>query len=185
MRFSVFITAAALAAAMAAQAIAQEPPLGPPGTPNPQMRQQMESMHKQMEQIHTQERSQVLGALTPAHKQLLATIAGQLATSTTPDYRGAAQQLDAALTSSEKQTILTASQSAREKMRAQMETMRKQMQQMGGAPGGRGGPPMMMQAGGGPEGAQRIPTAGSILLRVAMSGGMEMHVQASMRAQHP
>lgn len=187
MKFSVLITAAALAVTVSAPAIAQEPP--PPGapmpTPNPQMRQQMESMRKQMDQIHTQERSQMLGALTPAHRQLLATIAGQLATSTSPDYQGAAQRLDAALSSSEKQTILSASQSARDKMREQMQNMRQQMDQQMGGPPRRGGGPMMMQAGGGPEGARRTPTAGDILLRVAMSGGMEMHMQASMRVQHP
>lgn len=181
MKLSVLVTAGALAIAMAVPAIAQEPP----PTPNPQMRQQMESMRKQMEQIHTQERSQVLGALSPAHRQLLATIAGQLATSTTPDYRGAAQRLDAALSSSEKQTILSASQSAHEKMRAQMDTIRQQMEQMGGGPPG-GGRGMKMQMGGGPEGARRTPTAGDILLRVAMGGGgIGMHMQGSMRIDHP
>ncbi len=186
MKFSAFITATALAAVVAVPAVAQEPPPGGPmPTPNPQMRQQMESMRKQMDQIHTQERTQVLGALTPAHKQLLATIAGELATSTTPDYTGAAQRLDSALSPSEKQTILSASQTARDKMRAQMESMRQQMEQMGGPPPRRGGGPMAVQVGGGPEGMQHTPTAGYILLRVAMSGGMEMHVQASMRFQHP
>ena len=173
MKFSVLISATALAAAMTVPAFAQEPP--PPGgplpSPDPQMRQQMEATRKQMDQIHTQERSQVLGVLTPAHRQLLATIAGELATSITPDYDGAAQRLDAALSTSEKQTIVNASQSARDKMRAQMETIRQQMDRMGAPPGG-GGPMMMMQSGGGPEGARRTPTAGDILLRVSMGGGM-------------
>lgn len=166
MKTSVLITGLALAAAMAVQAVAQEPPSGPPPTPNPQMRQQFEATHKQMEQIHAQERAQVLGALTPANRQLLATIAGQLATSTTPDYTGAARRLDAALSSSEKQAIVSASQTARQQMNSAMMRMRQQM----------GRPPMgMMGPGGGPPGAQRTLTAGEILLRVAMNSMWRMH----------
>lgn len=171
MRTSVFLTSLALAAAVAAPALAQTAPARP--TPNPQMRQQFESMHQQMEQIHSQERAQMLAALTPANRQLLATIAGELATSTTPDYRGAAARLDAALSPSEKQAIANASQSARDKMRAQMQTMRQQMSQNGGPPPGPGGPMMM--------GPPRTQSAGEILLRTAMSGGMELRVHGSMR----
>lgn len=179
MKTSVFITAVALSAVMTATSFAQEPPPGPPGppgpmaTPNAQMRQQFQAAHKQMEQIHAQERSQVLGALTPAHRQLLATVAGQLATSTTPDYRAAAQKLDAALSASEKQAIVSASQTARQQMRAQMESMRQRMSQMGGPPDTRG--PMVMRSGTEQQG--RTPSAGEILLRVAMSGGPEMHME--------
>ena len=178
MRTSVFFTTLALAAVVAAPTLAQSPPARP--TPNPQMRQQFQAMRQQMDQIHTQERSQMLGALTPAHRQLLATIAGELATSATPDYQGAASRLDAALSSSEKQAILSASQSARDQMRSQMQTMRQQMSQNGGPPPGSGGP-MMMGPPGGPEGARKPPSAGEILLRTAMSGGMELRVRGSMR----
>ena len=188
MKHFAFISAAAFAAAMTAPALAQEPPApGPPPTPNSEMRQQMESTHKQMEQIRMQERSQMLGSLTPAHRQLLATLAGQLATSTTPDYKGAAARLDAALSSNEKQTILSASQAARQKMRAQMESMRTSMESMGGPPPGAPGHPPMMgtTTASEPSGAQGSPSAGAVLLRVAMSGGMDMHMQASMRIDHP
>ena len=177
MKTSVIISALALTAAMTVPGLAQEPPSGPPQTPNPQMRQQFEAARKQIEQIRSQERSKVLGALTPAHRQLLGTIAGQLATSTAPDYRAAAQRLDGALSSSEKQAIVNASNDARQQMRAQMESMRQQMSQMGGPPRGPGGPPMTMHGG---EGERRTPSAGEILLRVAMGGGPEMHVE--MRA---
>jgi hypothetical protein len=184
MKTFVLVSTLAFVFVMGAPVLAQEPPPGPPQTPNAQMRQQFEANRKQMEQIHSQERAAVLGALTPAHKQLLATIAGQLATSTTPDYRGAEQRLDAALSSSEKQAILNASQTARDKMHAEMQTMRQQMSQM--APPGAPGRPPMTEMHGGPDEMQHAPTAGGILLRVALSGGgMEMHVHGSMERQHP
>lgn len=191
MRTFVFFTSVALAAAMAVPAFAQTAPARP--TPNPQMRQQFEATRQQMDQIHQQERSQILGALTPAHRQLLATVAGELATATTPDYKAAAARLDSALSSSEKSTILSASQSARDKMRSTMQNMRQNMSQMGGppGPGGPGGPPQGFGGGkmgppGGPDQARYTPSAGEILLRTAMSpGGMEIRVRGSMQPQHP
>jgi hypothetical protein len=182
MKMSVFITAFALSAVMAVPVLAQEPPpYGPMPSPNPQMRQEFEAAHKQMQQIHAQERSQVLGALTPAHLKLLGTVAAELATSTTPDYRGAAQRLDAALSSSEKQTIVSAAQNARQQMRAQMQTMRQQMSQMSGRPNP-GGPMIPAGPGGEPQRERRTPSAGEILLRVAMGGGgMEMGMHESIR----
>jgi hypothetical protein len=50
----------------------------------------------------------MLRALTSAHRNLLATIAGQLTTSQNPDINGAAQRLDSALSPAEKQAILAA-----------------------------------------------------------------------------
>ncbi|MBV8637451.1 MAG: hypothetical protein JO322_05150 [Candidatus Eremiobacteraeota bacterium] len=180
MRTSVFFTALALAAAAAGPVFAQAPPPRP--TPNPQMRQQFDTMRRQMDQIHSQERAQMLGALAPAHRQLLATIAGELATSTTPDYSGAAARLDAALSPSEKQTILNASQSARDKMGSAMQSMRQQMSQNGGPPPGPGGPMMMGPPPGGTPDARRTPSAGELLLRTAMGGGrMAIRIRDSMQ----
>ncbi len=177
MRTSVFFASIAFAAAVAAPAFAQSPSTEP--SPNPQMRQQFRAMHQQLDDIHAQARAQMLDALTPAHRQLLATIAGELATSSTPDYRGAAARLDAALSSSEKQAILSASQSARDKMRSAMQSARERMSQNGGPPMGpdeRMGPP------GGPLHTRHTPSAGEILLRTAMGGvGMDMHIRGSMR----
>ena len=51
-------------------------------------------------------RAAMLRALTNAHRNLLATIAGQLATSANPDVDGAARRLDSVLTAAEKQSIL-------------------------------------------------------------------------------
>ena len=52
-------------------------------------------------------RAAMLRALTNAHRNLLATIAGQLATSENPDIDGAAQRLDSVLTAAEKQSIMS------------------------------------------------------------------------------
>lgn len=97
-------------------------------TPNAAMRQQFQQMRSQMRQIRTTERSQMLGALTASNRSLLATIAGQLATTVTPDYRAAAGRLDAALSAGEKQAILSAAQTARTSRRALMQKMRDQFQ---------------------------------------------------------
>jgi hypothetical protein len=184
MRTIVFLSSLALSAAMAVPALAQSSP-PPRPTPNPEMRQQFEQSRKTMEQIHQQARSQMLDALTPAHRQLLASIAGQLATSTTPDYKAAAARLDSALSASEKQAITNAAKDAHAKARAEMERMRSEM-----PPGGPGGPGGMrsggMMMGPGPGKSPRpLPSAGEILLDVTMSGpGMEMHMHDGMR-MHP
>lgn len=152
----------ALVAAASAPAVAQTPPPRP--TPNPAMRQQFQQMRSQMEQIRQTERSQILNALTPAHKSLLATTAGELATSVNPDYRAAANRLDAALSAGEKQQIVNAAQNARTQMRSAMESMRANMPAPpeGGGPQREGG---MMRGGSG-----RTPTAGEILLRLSTPG---------------
>ncbi|MBV8223538.1 MAG: hypothetical protein JO293_09280 [Candidatus Eremiobacteraeota bacterium] len=75
----------------------------------------------QMVPLHTQERKQILAALTPAHRALLAGIVGQLAIAPSPDPKAAAAKLDGALSASEKQSILKIHTSARDQMRAQMQ----------------------------------------------------------------
>src|SRR5579864_3032140 len=95
-----------------------------PPTPNPAMRAQFQQLRTQMRQIRTSERSQMLGALTPANRALLANLAGQLATSVNPDYRAAASRLDGALSAGEKQAVLNAAQTARSSARSLMQSMR-------------------------------------------------------------
>lgn len=140
----------------------------PPTTRFPMMRQ----MHRQMEQIETQTRTQILGALTPAHRTLLAGIAGHLAVTTTPNFRAAAQQLEAALSPTEKQAILAANTNERTQMRSMMETMRAQM-----PPPPAGASPMPGHpAFGGPGGERgrehRHRDAGTVLLSTAMRVAM-------------
>jgi crotonobetainyl-CoA:carnitine CoA-transferase CaiB-like acyl-CoA transferase len=72
----------------------------------------------QMIKAYNIARATMLTALTPVHKQLLATIAARLATSTTADYTDAAKKLDLALSPTEKHAILSAAHAEHEKMRA-------------------------------------------------------------------
>lgn len=162
-KFAIIGIFAALAATAAPTLAQNAPP-----TPNPAMRQQFQQIHSRMQQIRTAERSQILGALTPANRSLLATVAGQLATSVTPDYKGAASRLDAALSAGEKQAIINAAQSARTQMHSMMQSMRAQMPAQPNRPA----PPEM-----GEHHAQRTPDAGRILLGLAIGGeGMGMHM---------
>jgi hypothetical protein len=146
---------AAVLVATAAPALAQTHP-----TASPAMRQQFERMHTQMEQIRQTERSQMLGALTPAHRALLSSVAGQLTTSTNPDYRAAAARLDAALSPAEKQAVLAAAKSWRQKMMTLMKSMPK---------------PSGAAALHHPETNRmrhhRTPDAGMLLLRLSAPGG--------------
>lgn len=156
--------------ATAAPSLAQ----GVAPTPNAAMRQQFQAMHARMQQIRSTERSQILGALTPAHRALFANIAGQLATSATPDYKGAAGRLDAALSAGEKQAIVNAAQSAREQRRTLMQSMRSQM------PSQMNRPPMPDRM----QHAKRTPDAGRILL--GLTGGREgMHADMHMGRPRP
>ena len=90
-----------------------------PGTP-PRMVdvEALRQSSAQLATLRTQERAQILAALTPAHKQLLAQIAGQLALGTIADTRAAAAQLNAALTPQESQAIVAADTSYRTQRRA-------------------------------------------------------------------
>jgi hypothetical protein len=127
-------TAAALLTA--APAFAQNaPPPGPANAPNPAMRQAFRQLRTQMESIRRTERTEILAALTPAHRSLLASIAGELTTNASPDYRAAAQRLDAALSANEKQRILQAAQTAREQARSLFESMRSQLPEPTGSRG--------------------------------------------------
>jgi hypothetical protein len=133
------VLAAWLPLVAAAQQVPPDPAQGAPEIAGPMSQQERNQMRGFMEQMRTlrqQYRSQMLAALTPEHRQLLATIAGQLATSPNPDPKAAAKQLDDALTSSEKQGILKAEQSYRtqtkalhDKMLAQMQARRPQVRQ--------------------------------------------------------
>ncbi len=162
------LLAAILAGTAAVPAFAQSTPWP---TPNPAMRQEMQRVHTQMQQMHAQMRSQILASLTPAHRALLASIAGQLATAANPDFKGAAQRLDAALSSQEKQAILNAANSMHTRMRAMMQSM----------PSPQPGSRPMRPPGGMHRGTHRkhTPDPGRILLELAGGhggpGGMMMH----------
>jgi hypothetical protein len=150
-------------------------------TPNPQMRQAFGQLRSQMETLHRNERTQLLAALTPQHRALLASIAGELTTSATPDYDAAAKRLDAALSPSESQAVLRAAQNARTQARSIMRNMRNQMPLPPNGPGmWRMGPRAM----GALHGDGRSPDAGRILLHLMMGGPMFMH-RGMAGAEHP
>jgi hypothetical protein len=88
----------------------------------------MEQMHAQMEQLHQQARLQILAALTPAHRALLASVVGQLAIAPNPDRAGAARTLDAALTQTEGRTILSVVANERTQSHSMMEAARQQFE---------------------------------------------------------
>ena len=88
----------------------------------------MEQMHAQFEQIEKRSRAQILGALTPAHRTLLANVVGQLAIAPNPDRNAAARTLDSALSPGEASAILSAETTAREQARSLMEASRAQFE---------------------------------------------------------
>lgn len=151
------------------------PPPGAPAAPRGDWGQ-MRQMRGQFETIHQQERDRVLGALTPAHRQLLANIVGQMAVSEKPNHRAAAAQLDAVLTPGEKNAILGAHREAVTQMHALFQQVRAQSQQQGGMQG----PPEGMKRP--PSSEHRGPrnlSAGAIALLVSHEGpeGHSFHHQ--------
>jgi len=167
MKISAFSLLAA-ALLVGAPAVAQTMPNH---TPNPAMRQAFQQMRSRMEGIRRAERAQVLGALTPAHRVLLANIAGELTTSVAPDYDAAAKRLDAALSPSESQAVIRAAQNARTQARSLMESMRSQFP----APPNAGGFHRAHGPNGGTwNGRNRTPDAGRMLLHLMMGGPMGM-----------
>lgn len=79
-----------------------------------------DASNAQMIRAYNVARATMLTALTPSHRQLLASIAARLATSTNADYTDAAKQLDLALSPAERHAILGAANAEHEKMRAIM-----------------------------------------------------------------
>jgi hypothetical protein len=153
-----------------AAALAQAtPPAAPPGAAGQPMQRPdfaaMRKVREQVEQIRSAGRSQMLGALTPEHRALLASLVGQLATAPNPDPKAAAQQLDSALTPAESQAVLAAADQMRTQMRSTLEAARAQMQ--GSADQGAGPPDGGGLRHNGRHG-ERTPDAGRVLLRAVL-----------------
>jgi Spy/CpxP family protein refolding chaperone len=138
----------------------------------------MEQMHAQLTQIHKDARLRILGALTPAHRTLLAGVVGQLATAPNPDPVAAAKSLDAALSPAEARSVVSYEAAAHTQSRALMEAFRAQfeasltpqqraeMQQRESARAAE-----RSQMGARPT---RVPDAGTTLLHLA-SGADDVH----------
>ncbi len=88
------------------------------------MLQTFERVRVQERQLQAQARAQMLAALSPAHRALVATLVGQLAVAPNPDQVATARQLDAMLSPSEQQAILRVNAGAL----AQGQTLAQQMQ---------------------------------------------------------
>lgn len=175
--FLALASAPAIAAAQSASPLAPPPatataaPPAPPHAPfsRAEMRAHMQAFrqfHDQVERLHDSARAKILGALSAAHRALLARVVGNLAVSAHPDRRIAARELDAALTAHERQAILNESRYVMEQTRALMNRMRSQMMStMGSAQRHR---VVMMHGGMRHYGHHhRAPDAGEILLQFA------------------
>ena len=92
------------------------------------MRATFERYGAQEQQLHQQMRYQILSALTPVHRRELASLIGSLAIDPNPDLQAAATRIDRALSSSERQRILSAHQSFKTQSQALHQQMRTEMQ---------------------------------------------------------
>lgn len=156
---------AAIPAFVLAQGAPPMPP-GPSGAPWPRPDFQMiRQTMQQRDAMYKQFRAKVLGALTPAHRNQLAAVIGQLAIAASPDPQAAIKKIDAFLSSGEKQAILNAEQSFRAQQGAQMEAMFAKFR----AANPNFPSPRPMRSGEPKE--RRTPDAGELLFRLATIGG--------------
>ncbi|MGH7715010.1 MAG: hypothetical protein ACREML_03330 [Vulcanimicrobiaceae bacterium] len=154
-----FALAALCTIALPSVALAQSAPPPMPQRPNMAGFRQM---HDRAERIHRAERTQVLAALTPSHRTLLASIAGNMAIAPNPDRKAAAARLDAALSPAEKSAVLAAHKSAMTQMHDAMHAMMARMPR----PQGSAGPHPMWK-----HRARHTPTAGELVLAITNGEG--------------
>jgi hypothetical protein len=123
MKRSIILALALVLSPTVALAQAAPPPPDTAGAhvPTAQQRAMMQQMRAQGEQLRLQTRSQILAALTPQHRNAVATIAGQLVLSANPNPRAAAQSLDAVLSPAEKQSVLNIAATERANMKTLMQ----------------------------------------------------------------
>lgn len=140
-------------------ALAQNAP--PPMQQRPDMAG-MKQVFEQVERIHRAERTQVLAALTPAHRELLARTVGEMAVVADPDHKAAAARLDAVLSPGEKSAVLAAHTSAMTQMHDAMHAMMASMPPPQGSPR----PPRH-------DHERAKPSAGEVVLMVATGHGGE------------
>ena len=88
----------------------------------------MMATRQQLAALHKQTRTNALAALTPAHRNAVANIIGQLAMSANPDPKAAVAKIDATLSGSEKSAILKIVADAHSKGRAIMQKAHAQIE---------------------------------------------------------
>src|SRR5580692_6399596 len=81
-------------------------------------RQALEPFFRQEEQLRKDFRSKALSSLSESHRTAIGNIIGSLAVASSPDPSAAAQKIDALLSQSERQTILSARDSFEQSSRA-------------------------------------------------------------------
>jgi len=167
------------------------PPAPPPGPPGHHDRMasdlkltdaQRAAIDKLKEQgraefarVHTETHRRLIAQLSPGHRDLLATVAGNLATGSIASYRDAAKQLDDALTEQEKQNIVRVEQTFRKQMSDAMQSQHAKFdavltpEQRATLAAHRPQQPPGMRPGG--ERRNHTPDAGMTLLRM----GLGMH----------
>ncbi|MHB8147036.1 MAG: hypothetical protein ACYDGM_07255 [Vulcanimicrobiaceae bacterium] len=148
------------------------------------MHQAFASFREKSMALHQQTRTQILGALTPAHRTLLASLVAQLAVANDPNRKQAAEQLDSQLSASEKSAILDAQKNLHTQVIALHEQMRAKMksEMPSWSATGHSGPMMGHQGPMGDAGSMGMmhhpdkdgsmhhtPDAGMILLMTAMA----------------
>ena len=148
---------------------------GAPPAPNAAMMQVMEQTHAQMDKLQGQARLAMLNSLSPANRNLLAQVAGQLAIAPNPDASVAARQLDANLSAGEARAILNISASLEQQAHQLMESAHQQMMKAMPAGTPTHGPWGMRNEGmhAGMRGGQASSDPGMILLMATRSGGFE------------
>lgn len=198
-RIGIIALALALAPAVAS---AQEGPPGAPapdapplvagpgvaGGPNGAAFAAMRKTRGQIEAIRKQARAQILGALTPDQRTLLASVVGGLAVSDDPDLRAAAKQLDAALSPAESQAILDAERHLHDQTRAAMEAARQQFEaSLPAARRAQIDARMAARKGNEQNGSRHEwkPDAGRALLEVALDFGRPPHRFGAPGGQPP
>jgi len=123
MRRSVLLSLVlAFAPAFAGAQTAPLPTSGGAPTLNVQQQAGLQQLRVRFQQSRLQTRTQLLAALTPAHRAAVANILGQLALTLNPNPGAAAQALDTVLAPSEKQSILNIAAAER----ANTQTLRQQ-----------------------------------------------------------
>jgi hypothetical protein len=188
-----------------ALAVAQSAPPAPPAPPaasaspgappmmtHEQMRAHMRifrQFHDQAERLHDAARAAMLGALSAAHRSLLARIVGNLAVSAHPDRHAAARQLDGALSAREKHYILNEARYVKDQMQTLMGHMRSQMMSMMTRQQRQGMATMHAHMHGrtmmGRWQHHGAPDAGEILLQFATNEHPPMGMQIMMMVHHP
>jgi len=143
---------------------------------SPQQRAAFEATHAQIERIHQQARTQILGSLTPQHRTQLGALIGQFAIAPVQDRHALEKQIDAMLSPREAQAILTTAAGEHTAMHSIMQAASAQFEatltpEERTAMQARMDKMKAMHA----DRPERTPDAGSILLHAALGSDHTMH----------